>query len=88
MTVAAAETLIRKAMSDPAMVQRINAAPDRSAVDRIFAGLDLKFNELEFEQAHLYLLTCCQTIEQAEAVKAIKQWWDFLQYTLGATPAE
>lgn len=82
MTIAAAESFIQQALSDPTSIQRINAAPDKAAVKQIFAELELSFDNEEFEHAYLNLLTCCQTREQAETVKEIKLWWDCLQYTL------
>lgn len=83
MTIAAAESFIHQALSDPTLVQRINAASDKAAVKQLFAELKLSFDNEEFELAHLNLLTCCQTLEQAEAVKEMKLWWDYFQYALG-----
>jgi hypothetical protein len=82
MTIAAAELLIRQAVSDPEWVQRINAAADRAAVNELFFALDISFNHEEFEQACFNLLTSCQVIEQAEAVKEVKLWWNCLEYIL------
>ena len=82
MTIAAAESFIQQALLDPISIQKINAAPNKTAVEQVFAELGLSFNDEEFEQAYINLLTCCQTIEQAETVKEIKLWWDYFQYTL------
>lgn len=82
MTIAAAESFIRRAVSGPELVQRINTATDRAAVNEIFSEFDISFTQEEFEQAYFNLLTCCQIIEQAKAVKEVKLWWDCLGYAL------
>lgn len=82
MTVAAAESFIRRAISDHALVQRINASSDKAAINEIFLQLQLNFDPEEFEQGYFKLLTHCRIIEQAEAVREVKLWWDCLGYTL------
>ncbi len=82
MTIAAADSFIRQTMARPVLVQQINMIPDKAGLKRNLAELNLSFNRDEFETAYTNLLTCCQTIEQAESLKEIKLWWDCLEYTL------
>lgn len=78
MTLAAAQQFIQRAVNDREMVCRINSAANRYEVRQILSELDLCFDQDEFEPAFFNVLTWCRTFEQAEAVKEVKMWWDFL----------
>jgi hypothetical protein len=82
MTLAAAQQFIQRAINDPDMVSRMNAAPDGTAIRQILEQMNLPFDKEEFDPAYVNMLTWCQTHEQAEAVKEIRVWWDFLWFTL------
>lgn len=82
MTLAAAQQFIQRAVNDRELVQRINKAADNESVRHVLSELGLDFNYVEFEQAYFNVLTWCQTYDQAEAVKEVKLWWDYLGYCL------
>jgi hypothetical protein len=82
MTLAAAQQFIQRAARDSETVCRINAASDKTAIQGILTELELNFGPEEFELAYYHVLTWCRTHEQAEVVKEIKVWWDYLQFTL------
>lgn len=85
MTIAAAESFILRAVADPVLVQRINAAPDKNAVNEIISELSLNFDADQFQKAYFNLLTSCQTELQANGVKEVKLWWDCLEYSFQQT---
>ena len=88
MTVAAAQKFIHRIQTEQALVSRINGADDETALREILSELDLPFNYQEFEQAYHNTLTRCQTTEQADAVKEIKTWWDYLGHCLSHNKGE
>ena len=85
MTIASAESFIRQVISTPALVQRLNAAPDRAAIKEIISELGPGFDTDQFQQAYFNLLTHCQADTQAELIKEVKLWWDYLEFTLSST---
>ena len=78
MTIAAAQKFILKAVQEPELVSRINAADDEAEIRDILSQEQFIFNHDEFEKAYFNVLTWCQTSEQAEVVEEIKMWWDYL----------
>ena len=85
MTLDAAQQFIQRAVNDRDLVEQINSASDAQQVQQILSKLNLHFNYEEFEQAYWNVLTWCQTYQQAEAVKEIKLWWDFLSAAFART---
>lgn len=85
MSLDAAQKFIVTAAADQTLVQTINEAGDDVAIRQILAENGFEFNYEEFEKAYFNVLTWCQTVEQASAVKEVKQWWDCLGGFLGVS---
>jgi D-lyxose ketol-isomerase len=80
MTVSSAQQFIQHTVIDPSLVQRINAASDKTEIEEILREIKYEFNYEQFDKAYFNVLTWCQTHEQAQAVKEVKLWWDCLGY--------
>lgn len=88
MTLVSAQQFLQRTVNDPALVQKINTAPDRDAIEQILAEHHFSFNDEQIEQAYYNVLTWCQTHEQAETVKEVKLWWDCLRCYMDRRVAE
>lgn len=82
MSISDAQNFIQRAMAESDLVERINDAPDVPAVQDILTKEGYSFNADEFEEAYTHLLTQCQFEEQADCLKGVRMWWEFLGQAL------
>lgn len=78
MSIATARRFIQRALVDEAFVIALNDASAHAEVQALLNQEGFQFNEGQFEDAYHNLLIQCQHAEQAEGLREIKLWWDFL----------
>ncbi len=78
MPVADARKFLIQALSDPEFRNQLNEAPTWDAVIKILEARNLRFSQIELEEAFSSILVQSQTRDEAALIREIKVWWDFL----------
>jgi hypothetical protein len=53
-------------------------AASRNEISDILKAIPYEFNNDELDNAYRNLLVNCRSEEQAECLKEVRQWWEFL----------
>jgi len=78
MTISNALIFIQRGQKENHLRQRLNAASNMFELQKILAMEQLKFSDLDFDQAFHLQLVKCQELEEAEQLKGFKMWWTLL----------
>jgi hypothetical protein len=79
MSIGDAQKFIRTCLVDAELRDSLNQAPDHEARTALLGKRDLRFSQAEFEEGHRNLLVECQHEANADELKDLSQWWQFLQ---------
>ena len=82
MTIGNALNFIERGLTDSALRDRLNTAPDMSQCEGVLAEESLTFTDHEFDEAFHHRLTQCQEAEEADQIREFKLWWDLLGQVL------
>ena len=79
MTIANAQTFIKRGQKESGLRSALNRASNEVDFSLVLINENLKFSSHEFEEALSMKLVNCRESEEAAALKAFKMWWDFLR---------
>lgn len=80
MTIQNARIFLNRAMHESNLRAKIHAADTIPEMEAALKAEDLSFSHEEMEEAFTHLLTCCQTEDEAGALREIRAWWDYCVY--------
>ena len=78
MTVGDARKFLIRAVSDMELRNQLNEAPTWDAMAKILEAHNVCFTQVELEEAFNSILVHSQTRDEADLIREIKGWWNFL----------